>query len=74
MMTKKCQHEPDWDSTEVAARDDEYCEVALVCLHCGENAFADIGPDHFKWSHDGSPVDDLSPHSVGSEEPPDDAA
>ncbi|HZX41012.1 MAG TPA: hypothetical protein VFE93_04180, partial [Myxococcaceae bacterium] len=68
-------HEADWDSTEVAARGDEYCEVALVCLLCGENAFADLGPEPFRWS-DGSPVDDGSEGNDSAENPPppDDAA
>jgi hypothetical protein len=48
-MTKKCQHEANWDSTSVVDREYEFCLVGLVCLHCGVSAFADLGPEHFKW-------------------------
>jgi hypothetical protein len=77
-MGKKCKHEPDWGSTGIAARDDEFCSVGLLCLKCGISAFADLGPEHFKWDdwddESDPPAGDSSPPSVGSEEPPDDAA
>jgi hypothetical protein len=56
-MTKQCQHEADWDSTSVVDREYGVCSVGLVCLHCDVCAFADLGPEHFKWDD----WDDASP-------------
>jgi hypothetical protein len=71
-MSKKCQHEADWHSASVAFQDDEYCMVALPCLHCSECAFADLGPKHFKWDDDDDPPDDDSlPPKVGPTKPAD---
>jgi hypothetical protein len=73
-MSKKCKHEANWRSTSVVSRDDEFCSVGLVCLHCDECAFADLGPEAFRWSEDYSPV--ASGGKGGGEDPPpsDDAA
>ena len=74
VMSKKCKHEANWRSTSVVSRDDEFCSVGLVCLHCDECAFADLGPEAFRWSEDYSPV--ASGGKGGGEDPPpsDDAA
>lgn len=74
MVSKKCKHEANWRSTSVVCRDEDFCSVGLVCLHCDECAFADLGPEAFRWSDDNSPVDYAS--DDGAEDPPpsDDAA
>jgi hypothetical protein len=71
-MSKKCKHEADWHSASVAFRDDEYCKVALPCLHCDECAYADLGPKYFTWNDDDSPVYDVSAETDGAENAPDD--
>jgi hypothetical protein len=49
-MAKICKHEPDFKSAAVIDRCYEACSVRIQCLHCEENAFADLGPEHFKWN------------------------
>jgi hypothetical protein len=71
-MSKKCKHEADWDSTSITLRDYAYCAVALVCVHCGEFAYADIWYEQFRWDDDDSPVDDPSAETDGAEKAPDD--
>jgi hypothetical protein len=51
-MSKKCQHEADWDSIGVVDRSYEGCSVGLQCLHCDTFACADLGPEHFRWDDD----------------------
>jgi hypothetical protein len=51
-----CQHEADWETAGIHT--DSFvdgCSVALCCRHCDENAWADLGPEHFRWN-DESPV------------------
>jgi hypothetical protein len=53
---QQCQHEADWSTAQVAMSDDDgMCAVALTCRRCGDNAWADLGPEHFRWN-DESPV------------------
>jgi len=72
-MGKTCKHQADWESTSVVSRDEDFCSVGLVCLHCRECAFADLGPEAFRWNDDDSPLDYTKEDAV---DPlvPDDAA
>jgi hypothetical protein len=71
MSTKRttCQHDADWSTAQVAMFDDDgVCSVALCCRHCDENAWADLGPEHFRWDDDDSPV--APPWDTPPTEPP----
>jgi hypothetical protein len=72
-MGETCKHRADWQATSVVSRDEDFCSVGLVCLHCGECAFADLGPEAFRWSDENSPVD-YADEDAEDPPPSDDAA
>jgi hypothetical protein len=72
----RCKHELDYDTLGIASWWEEVCvEVGVWCRHCGENGFAVIVPEDFKWNDDDDPPkDDVSPPQVGTETPNDSSA
>jgi hypothetical protein len=71
-MGKTCKHEPDLDTTGLAFRHDEGCDIGVFCAHCGESGFATVWAEDFRWQDD----DDwdergLSKRKIGPLKPPD---
>ena len=49
-MNKTCNHRVDFAMAEIVGWVDDWCDLGVVCVRCGEEGSASVTPDDIKWN------------------------